>query len=106
MVRSACQSLRGASERSAVMAIGAAKAVKLVPSNSVNTRGARRSSAVEDQGMAGVSFSKSYTRYIAFDWDKAVHLERILAKTRETVAERKQRVSFRELEQRAAQHTP
>jgi len=35
-----------------------------------------------------------------------VHLERILAKTRETVAERKQRVPFRELERRAAQHLP
>jgi indole-3-glycerol phosphate synthase len=35
-----------------------------------------------------------------------VHLERILAKTRETVAESKERVSFRDLEQRAARHTP
>ena len=35
-----------------------------------------------------------------------MHLERILAKTRETVVERKQRVPLRELEQRAAQHTP
>ncbi len=35
-----------------------------------------------------------------------MHLERILAKTRETVAERKERVSFRELEQRAARHAP
>ena len=35
-----------------------------------------------------------------------MHLERILAKTRETVAERKQRVPFRELERRAAQHLP
>jgi indole-3-glycerol phosphate synthase len=35
-----------------------------------------------------------------------VHLERILAKTRETVAERKERTPLRELEQRAAQHSP
>jgi indole-3-glycerol phosphate synthase len=35
-----------------------------------------------------------------------VHLERILLKTRETVAERKQRVSVREFEKLAAQHTP
>jgi indole-3-glycerol phosphate synthase len=35
-----------------------------------------------------------------------VHLERILAKTRETVAARKERVSFHVLEQRAAQHAP
>ena len=35
-----------------------------------------------------------------------MHLERILAKTRETVAESKERVSFRDLEQRAARHTP
>jgi indole-3-glycerol phosphate synthase len=34
-----------------------------------------------------------------------VHLERILAKTRETVAERKERVPFRDLERRAAQHS-
>ena len=37
---------------------------------------------------------------------EAVHLERILAKTRETVVERKQRVSINDLERRAAQHTP
>ena len=35
-----------------------------------------------------------------------MHLERILAKTHETVAERKALVSFRDLEQRAARHTP
>jgi indole-3-glycerol phosphate synthase len=35
-----------------------------------------------------------------------VHLERILAKTRETVTERKNRVPFHALEQRAAQHAP
>lgn len=35
-----------------------------------------------------------------------MHLERILAKTRETVAESKLRVPLRELEKRAAQHTP
>jgi indole-3-glycerol phosphate synthase len=35
-----------------------------------------------------------------------VHLERILAKTRETVAERKERVPFRELERRATLHAP
>ncbi|HYK37189.1 indole-3-glycerol phosphate synthase TrpC [Alloacidobacterium sp.] len=35
-----------------------------------------------------------------------MHLERILAQTRATVAERKQRVSLRELEQRATRHTP
>src|ERR1700739_4061985 len=35
-----------------------------------------------------------------------MHLERILAKTRETVAERQLRVPLGKLEQRAAQHTP
>jgi len=35
-----------------------------------------------------------------------VHLESILFKTRETVAERKQRVPVRELEKLAAEHTP
>ncbi len=35
-----------------------------------------------------------------------MHLERILAKTRETLAERKQRIPLRELEQRAARHIP
>lgn len=35
-----------------------------------------------------------------------MHLERILAKTRETVAENRQRVPLRELELRAADHTP
>ncbi len=35
-----------------------------------------------------------------------MHLERILAKTRETVAARKQRVPVRDLEQRAARHVP
>ncbi len=35
-----------------------------------------------------------------------MHLERILLKTRETVAERKQRVPVRELEKLAAEHTP
>jgi indole-3-glycerol phosphate synthase len=35
-----------------------------------------------------------------------VHLERILAKTRETVAEHKERVPFRELERRAKLHAP
>ena len=35
-----------------------------------------------------------------------MHLERILAKTRETVAERKACVPFRVLEQRAAKHAP
>jgi indole-3-glycerol phosphate synthase len=35
-----------------------------------------------------------------------VHLERILVKTREIVAERKQQVRLRELEGRAAQHSP
>jgi indole-3-glycerol phosphate synthase len=35
-----------------------------------------------------------------------VHLERILAKTRETVTERRQRIPFAELEKRAAQHIP
>ena len=35
-----------------------------------------------------------------------MHLERILAKTRETVAERKERVPFRELERRATLHAP
>lgn len=35
-----------------------------------------------------------------------MHLDRILAQTRATVAERKQRVSLRELEQRAMRHTP
>lgn len=44
--------------------------------------------------------------YIAILTGIFVHLERILAKTRETVAERKRRVSLRELEQRAAQHKP
>jgi indole-3-glycerol phosphate synthase len=41
-----------------------------------------------------------------FYWDISVHLERILAKTRETVTERKERVPFHVLEQRAAQHAP
>ncbi len=35
-----------------------------------------------------------------------MHLERILAKTGETVAERKSRIPFRDLERRAAQHSP
>jgi len=35
-----------------------------------------------------------------------MHLERILAKTRETVAERKERVPFHVLEQRASKHAP
>lgn len=35
-----------------------------------------------------------------------MHLDRILTQTRATVAERKQRVSLRELEQRATRHTP
>ena len=35
-----------------------------------------------------------------------MHLERILAKTRETVAERKERVPFRDLERRATLHAP
>lgn len=35
-----------------------------------------------------------------------MHLERILAKTRETIAERKQRTPLNELERRAALHTP
>ena len=35
-----------------------------------------------------------------------MHLERILAKTRETVAERKERMPFYVLEQRAAKHAP
>ena len=35
-----------------------------------------------------------------------MHLERILAKTRETVADRKERVPFGDLERRAAQHSP
>jgi indole-3-glycerol phosphate synthase len=35
-----------------------------------------------------------------------MHLERILAKTRETVAERKNRVPIHTLEQRAARHAP
>lgn len=35
-----------------------------------------------------------------------MHLDRILSQTRATVAERKQRVSLRELEQRALRHTP
>ncbi|HZU10833.1 MAG TPA: hypothetical protein VFA02_13100, partial [Pseudacidobacterium sp.] len=38
--------------------------------------------------------------------DISVHLESILFKTRETVAERKQRVPVRELEKLAAEHTP
>jgi indole-3-glycerol phosphate synthase len=36
----------------------------------------------------------------------SLHLTRILTKTRETVAARKQQVSFAELERRAAEHTP
>ena len=35
-----------------------------------------------------------------------MHLERILAKTRESIAERKERISLDELERRAAQHIP
>jgi len=35
-----------------------------------------------------------------------VHLERILTKTKETVAERKARISIRDLEQQAARHSP
>ena len=36
----------------------------------------------------------------------SLHLARILTKTRETVIERKQKISLQELERRAAQHTP
>lgn len=38
--------------------------------------------------------------------DISQHLTRILAKTRETVAQRKQQIPFQELERRAALHTP
>ncbi|QNI31989.1 indole-3-glycerol phosphate synthase TrpC [Alloacidobacterium dinghuense] len=49
---------------------------------------------------------ESYTRFVAFLLDIFVHLERILAKTRETVTERKERMPISDLEQRAARHTP
>lgn len=47
----------------------------------------------------------SYTGFIYFG-GYSVHLERILAKTRATVAEHKQQISIRALELSAAQHSP
>jgi indole-3-glycerol phosphate synthase len=53
------------------------------------------------QQNAIMPVAKSYTEYMS-----SLHLERILARTRETVAARKQQVSFHDLEHRAALHTP
>ena len=60
---------------------------------------------MDSQGIAG-GFPESYTRRVVLRLGLAVHLERILAKTRQTVAERMKRVPFRDLERRAALHSP
>lgn len=87
--------------------IGAAKVESVAANTNVDITTMRRTDNVLIQGMDGlVPLPKSYTSLMGHMQETPKHLERILVKTRETVAKRKNEVSLSELEIRAAKHQP